>query len=407
MNPTLLLVSCKLEYVGYNLMILEKLVLQNFRNYSKKGFEFSEKTNLIVGPNAMGKTNILEAIYFLASGRSFRVKGVEREAIKYNEEIGRIIGEVGSASWRIEGDKGDGGVKLEIVLTAGEVLGEKTAKKRYFVNGVAKRQLDFLGNFRAVYFGPGDLELVTDSPSLRRKYLDMVLVQVDREYRRCIISYEKGLRQRNKLLEEMRETGTSDRRRLFFWDQLIIKNGNYITQKREEYIEYLNTFREIREISKACCSPSLAIREIRDFRIEYDPSTISAERLEKYKDEEIAAGVTLVGPHRDNFSVRIMGEEGGSREDKGEGGRDLSIYGSRGEQRLAILWIKLGELSYIEKETNTLPVLLLDDIFSELDVEHRKLIFDLIGRYQTIITTADIGMIKASLLSKVKILDLS
>lgn len=377
-------------------MILEKLVLQNFRNYSKKGFEFSEKTNLIVGPNAIGKTNILEAIYFLASGRSFRVKGVEREAIKYNEEIGRIIGEVESASWRIEGDKGDGGVKLEIVLTAGEVLGEKTAKKRYFVNGVAKRQLDFLGNFRAVYFGPGDLELVTDSPSLRRKYLDMVLVQVDREYRRCIISYEKGLRQRNKLLEEMRETGTSDRRRLFFWDQLIIKNGNYITQKREEFIDYLNTFREIREI-----------REIRDFRIEYDMSTISEERLAKYKDEEISAGVTLVGPHRDNFSVRIMGEGGESREDKGEGGRDLSVYGSRGEQRLAILWIKLGELSYIENETKTLPALLLDDIFSELDVNHRKLVFDLIGRYQTIMSTADIGMVEKSLLSRVEILDLS
>lgn len=354
-------------------MILKKLNLQNFRNYSKKVFEFSDKINLIVGPNAAGKTNILEAICFLATGRSFRVKLVEREAIRYGEEIARITGNV------------EGEVRLEIVLTAGEVGGEKTAKKKYRVNGVGKRQADFLGNLRAVYFGPEDLELVTDSPGLRRRYLEVVLASVDREYLRASLSYEKGLRSRNRLLEEMKETQVVDRRRLYFWNQLLIKNGNYITKKRTEFIDFVNGL------------PSTDYG-LQQFLIEYDPSAISEERLAKYSTEEIAAGVTLVGPHRDDFSFEI-------RNPKSET-RNLAVYGSRGEQRLAILWLKLGELAFIEEKTSSLPILLLDDIFSELDVLHRKIVFDLIAGHQTIITTADLGMVGKEWLKGVNIINL-
>ncbi len=363
-------------------MILKKLNLQNFRNCSKKVFEFSDKINLIVGSNAAGKTNILEAIYFLATGRSFRVKLVEREAIRYGEEIARITGNV------------EGEVRLEIVLTAGEVGGEKTAKKKYRVNGVGKGQADFLGNLRAVYFGPEDLELVTDSPGLRRRYLEAVLASVDREYLRASLSYEKGLRSRNRLLEEMKETQVVDRRRLYFWNQLLIKNGNYITKKRTEFIDFINGL-------------SSTDYGLQQFLIEYDPSAISEERLAKYSTEEIAAGVTLVGPHRDNFKFQILQQAQDKFSNfKSDEERDLAVYGSRGEQRLAILWLKLGELAFVEEKTSDLPILLLDDIFSELDVLHRKIVFDLIAGHQTIITTADLGMVGKEWLEGVNIINL-
>lgn len=367
-------------------MVLNKLSLTNFRNYSKLELTFSSKTNLIIGPNSAGKTNILEAIYFLASGKSFRVKGVESEAIKYGEEIARVIGEIG----RIGGDEGGKWkITLEIVLTTGEVAREKTGKKKYLVNGVGKKAFDFVGNLRAVYFGPEDLELITDSPSLRRKYLDMVLYQVDKEYARASLSYEKGLRSRNKILEEMKETGVVDRRRLYFWDQLLIKNGNIITSGREKFINFLNSREGFGGVGG-----------IGDFSIEHDKSTISGERLAKYGSEEIAAGATLVGPHRDDFSFQIRNS------DPPAGGRNLSVYGSRGEQRLAILWLKLGEMTFIKEKTADFPILLLDDIFSELDVEHRKLVFDLINGQQTIMTTADLGMVEKGWLEGVKIITL-
>ena len=354
-------------------MVLKKLLLQNFRNYSKKEFEFSSGTNIIVGPNSIGKTNISEAIYLLASGKSVRTKGTESEAIKYGNEMSNIKCQMTN------------GVTLEILLTTGEVAGEKAGKKKYLVNGVSKRQIDFLGNLRAVYFGPEDLQLLTDSPSLRRKYLDMVLFQVDREYARASLSYEKGVRSRNKILEGMREFGITDRKRLYFWDQLLIKNGNIITSSRGKFIDFLNARPKFKSIG--------------EFQIEYDRSTISQERLGQYQEEEIRAGATLVGPHRDNFKFQISNFKLDEK-------RDLSVYGSRGEQRLAILWLKLGEMNYIREKTASLPILLLDDIFSELDVEHRKLVFGVVKEQQTIITTADLGMVEKDWLKGVKIIDL-
>lgn len=380
-------------------MILKSLIFQNFRNYFKKEFGFSSRANLIVGPNSAGKTNILEAIYFLASGKSFRVKGVESETIRNGAEIGRVFGKTGENGRE---------TKLEIVLTRGEIAGEKTAKKKYLVNGVGKRAFDFVGNLRAVYFGPEDLELVTDSPSLRRKYLDMVLSQVDREYARASLSYEKGLRSRNKILEEMREIGVVDRRRLYFWDQLLVKNGNIVSEGRRDFINFLNARKEF-DLPATPSQARLAWRAGEDggFEVEYDPSTISEERLAKYGNEEIAAGMTLVGPHRDDFKIRIIPNDQKNPNYPEQQGRDLSIYGSRGEQRLAILWLKLGETNFIKEKTDDFPVLLLDDIFSELDIEHRKLVFDLINDQQTIMTTADLGMVEKEWLKGVKMIELT
>lgn len=355
-------------------MKISKIHLTSFRNFEDKVLSFSEDITVIVGANGVGKTNILESLFLLSSGRSFRAK-IESEMIKIGEEIGRVKG-------RLYGDEK---LDLEVILTRGEVgLGttqmQKTPRKRVLVNGVAKRVIDFAGKLKATVFGPRDLELITESPSLRRKFLDLVLFQIDREYRRALVSYEKGLRQRNKLLFRIREEGLP-RNQLLFWNQLLIKNGDYISQKREELIEFINATKPFGD---------------EDYKIVYDKSSISEDRLQQYAAEEVASATTLVGPHRDDFLINAK--------KKNQSERDLASFGSRGEQRMAVLWLKMAELLFVESKTGERPVLLLDDIFSELDHEHRKVVIEVSKKQQTIINTADKHYVED--LGKVEIIDL-
>ncbi len=320
-------------------MILQQVKLQNFRSYTKKDFGFDLIT-IIVGENGSGKSNLLEAIYLLATGKSFRAD-LESEMINYSQAVGSVEGQF------------QYGENIKIVLTDGSMVG---TRKKFLVNGVSRRMIDTVGKLRAVLFSPQDLELVTGSPSARRRYLDFVISQVDREYRRSLISYEKGLRQRNKLLEMIRE-GLGQRNQLFFWDKLLIKNGDYLTMKRREY---LASFSGVYEVV-------------------YDASIISETRLKQYETEEVAAAATLVGPHRDDFVINLHG-------------RDVSKYGSRGEQRMAVLWLKTGELHYLNSDTK--PALLLDDIFSELDHKHRQEVETIVTQHtqnggQVVMTSAD------------------
>jgi len=328
--------------------MIDNIKLTNFRNFDKKVLEFSKKITVIVGPNGVGKTNILESLFLLSTGKSFKAK-LESESINYDENLARVIGTVGET-------------KLEAVLTK-DVDG--WPKKRLLINGVPKRSIDFAGNFKVVLFGPWDMDLVTESPSIRRKFLDTVLSQIDKEYRRSVLSYDKGLRQRNKLLWSIRETGAS-RSQLLFWNQLLIKNGDYISNKREEFINFVNS------------TPSLNDQKL---ELVYDRSVISEGRLEQYKNEEVASATTLVGPHRDDFIFKVALEKDKFRE--------LAAYGSRGQQRMGVFWLKLAELAFVELQSGEKPTLLLDDIFSELDHEHRDLVVKVAGRQQTIITTAD------------------
>ncbi len=335
--------------------MISKLRINNFRNFKTKLLDFSPKTTIIIGPNASGKTNILEALFVLSSGKSFRAH-IEEEMINYAKDLARIKGRI----------QKDGEIKdLEVVLTRGFIdIGknspEKVARKKLLVGGIPKRLIDFAGNFRVALFGPWDLDLVTESPSLRRRFLDTVLSQVDREYRRASLSYEKGLRQRNRLLLRIRDEGLS-RGQLLFWDKLLVRNGDYISRIREEFIDFVNM------------TPPL---DSEVFSLEYDKSAISEARLEQYAEEEVAATTTLVGPHRDDFIFS-------------RGRRDLARYGSRGEQRMGVLWLKLAELKFIDEKTGSRPTLLLDDIFSELDHRHREIVLSASQNQQTIISTAD------------------
>ena len=325
--------------VFYNSIVITQINLVNFRSYKKQIFEFGNET-VIVGDNGAGKTNILEAIYMTATGKSFRADK-DSELISYGGQFASIRCDVSDVQLRIFIDD----------------------KKRFEVNGVTRRMMDFVGNLKAVKFGPEDIEIITGSTSGRRKYLDMVISQKDREYRRCAVSYEKGLRQRNKLLDLIRD-GVANRSQLFFWDKLLIKDGSYLTEKREEYLSGFNLQSSI-------------------FNTQYDKSVISEVRLLQYEKEEVAAGNTLVGPHRDDFVVNM-------------GDKDISKYGSRGQQRMAVLALKMWELQFLT--SFQLPVLLLDDVYSELDHLHRTDVLKLANGHaqkggQVIMTTSDENLI--------------
>lgn len=352
-------------------MLLTHLSLRNFRSYTKKEFSFGE-TTIIVGPNTSGKTNLLEGVLLLSTGKSARFEK-DMQAIRFGQEMARVKGSVEDTV-------------LEAVLTNGMVSGVSAPLKRYLVNGIAKRRVDFASHLPTVSFSPSDLDIVIGSPSLRRTFLDDVLEQVDRQYRVATITYTKALRQRNALLDVAKETGRRSEKQFSYWDTLLITHGSYITQKRQAFLDYVNsTFHEVFSLNTT-----------------YDHSVMSEERLLQYKEAEMGAGVTLVGPHRDDFFVAM--KVGSAKQNTL---RNVKAYGSRGQQRLVILQLKLLQLLYIEKEIAQRPLLLLDDIFSELDTGHIELVQTLLGKQQTIMTTThkeflDSNIVKASSVIELK-----
>ncbi|PIR79896.1 MAG: hypothetical protein COU25_03135 [Candidatus Levybacteria bacterium CG10_big_fil_rev_8_21_14_0_10_35_13] len=357
--------------------MLKSISLQNFRNYKKSTFEFSPNTTLIIGPNTIGKSNILEAVFLISTGKSFRTDK-DYQMLEFGKEVGRVTALADE-------------VKLEVVITSGNVAGIKSQYKKFLVNGVAKRRVDFAGNLISVLFSPSDLDIIVDSPSLRRRFLDNVLEQTDREYRVANIAYVKAIRQRNALLELAREGRKAlpaarlpdgqGRQEFEYWDNLVIENGQVITQKRQDFIDFVNK----------------GPKDILEFMLIYDKSVISRQRLDQYKSEEIASAVTLVGPHRDDFSVLMT--------DKKDT-HDVKYFGSRGQQRLAILQLKSCEILFIEEKTGQKPLLLLDDIFSELDSGHINLVLEKAGDQQTILTTTHKEFVPKNLLKKMEVIEL-
>ncbi|MCL5434826.1 MAG: DNA replication and repair protein RecF [Patescibacteria group bacterium] len=362
--------------------MLKSISLQNFRSYKKAEFNFSGGTTIVIGPNTSGKTNFIEAIFLLSTGKSFRTDK-DTQMISFREDLARVKARVGDPS------ANSGQVtELEVIITNGQIGGKTSQYKKFLVNGVSKRRVDFAENLTAVLFSPEDLEIIVDSPSLRRKFLDSVLEQVDREYRLAVSAYTKALRQRNALLENARETGVRNEKQFEYWDNLVIENGELITKKREEFINFVNN----------------EAKDIFDFVAFYDKSVISKQRLLQYKEAEVASGVTLVGPHRDDFSVSMFNPSTSSGQATTH---DIKFYGSRGQQRLTILQLKMLELLFVEKKLGQRPVLILDDIFSELDEGHIKLILEMINLQQTIITTTHKEFIPANVLNKMQVLHFS
>lgn len=349
-------------------MILKHLVLQHFRSYTQSDFAFSPGITYIVGPNTSGKSNLLESIYLLTSGKSYRAES-DSQMVQFGEDLGRVKGLVIDNDEKTElevaiVEEKDGEEEVRELRGRVKVIGGKRMKKKYFVNSVPRSRLKFAWNLKSLLFVPPDLDIIVGSPSLRRHFFDEVLELVDPDYRHAVISYEKAIRQRNALLQTTRETGIRNAEQFSYWNNLVIMHGSTITAKREEFCEYVNS----------------AKREIAEITMSYDKSVISEERLLQYKEAEVSSGVTLVGPHRDDFSVSLKDGKTGIPQ-------NVRHFGSRGQQRLVVLQLKILQLEYIEKILGERPLLLLDDIFSELDDSHIHLVMEMVTKQQTIITT--------------------
>lgn len=360
-------------------MILRSLYLQHFRNYTNKKFDFSEEFTVIIGPNTAGKTNLSEAIHLLLTGKSFRTSS-DMDMIAFGEDIARVQGLLVESN-----DK----TKEEVVIASPQATGGRFSKK-FLLNGVAKSKAAVIGTLPLVLFRPEELEIVTDGPSLRRDFLDSVLEQTDKAYQQAKHTYDRSLRQRNALLRLAQETplrqgyeGQAGRLKgqFEYWDNLLIENGQVLTDKRKNFLDFINE----------------ATHTIFPLQTTYDKSTISTERLEQYRDAEVGAGVTLVGPHRDDFVVEMQVE-------KQE--RNIQHFGSRGQQRLAVLQLKMLQIQYIQDATGKKPLLVLDDIFSELDSRHIQLVLDNVQASQGILTTTHKEFIPATILNNAAVIEL-
>lgn len=348
--------SWRLKKGYYRLVFLKHLKLVNYRNYLNLEHQFNSSITVLVGNNAQGKSNLLEAIYFLATTKSLKATEDE-ELIATDQNFSHVFGQ------------GEGVSKEEFNLEISMQKQEKGLAKRMRVNGLPRRVIDYIGQLYVVSFAPEDLNLVTASPSLRRWHIDLVLAQIDREYKRSLTQYGDVVTRKNRILKRIREhEGQADE--LDYWLDQQILLGNLISETRQKFFDYLNS----RERTFPIDGETLEYR--------YMENPVTKERLLAYRDKEIWTASSLVGPHRDDFqfiSHNSMNQT-----------RDLNMYGSRGEQRTAVLDLKVSEVSYIEHLTGQRPVLLLDDVFSELDQTHRQHVMNLIHQQQTIMTVVEL-----------------
>lgn len=334
-------------------MPVSGLVLQHFRCHQQLTIKFADQganVTVVVGNNAVGKTSIIEALSLLATGESFRAERDE-DMIAFGQELARV-------KTKVDDDE------LEVVLTRGILQGKAVQRKHYFVNGTRRRKKDFLGHFTTVVFRPEDMRLIEGSPARRRQFIDTILGVVHPEYAVSLTTYDNALKRRNKLIDQVRE-GNMPKTVLSYWTQLLLKHGSLIQEHRRQFFQ------------------EFAITEFPlQFNVKYLPSLVTEERFLQYADKEIAAGHTLIGSHKDDFLVDFISPANAEW-------IDVAQFGSRGQQRLAVLWLKLNELHYVERVTGHRPVLLLDDILSELDHEHRRQVEELLHEGQAVVTTTE------------------
>ncbi len=337
-------------------MKILELRLTNFRNHKKLRLDLNHNIVLLTGPNGAGKTNILEAVYALSTGKSIKAR-YDRDMINYTAQFSTAGADIENSS---------GKYLLEMQVIKDDSFSNISSKKTK-VNKVPKSLASFSGIFNSVMFSPEDMNIITGSPSERRKYMDAILVQTDKNYKRNVAAYLKAVRQRNKVLEKIAEENRG-RDELGYWTKKCLEHGTYIQEQRVKLFNFFN-----KKLPGAVEKLNGKNTEV---EIKYLMNEISEERLKKHEDNEIHAKTTLVGPHRDDFSIFHKSH-------------NLSEFGSRGEQRSVMLALKLCEINFIEQENNERPELLLDDIFSELDENHRSSVFNILEQQQTIITSTE------------------
>lgn len=341
-------------------MYLSKLLLQNFRSYDQKLFEFDPKFNLILGQNGSGKTNVLESIFFLSSGKSFRSSS-QSKLINWNQNFTSVRGKLIN--------KKDEESEVEVQLIKNPDPRISTVSRRFLINKVQKTRKSFIGILKTVVFQPEDIRLITGSPTRRRDFFDNIFSQTEWRYTSALSQYKKALKHRNELLDQIK-LGLAKDSDLFYWDQVLVKNANIIHNFRINFVKSVNLFLS-----------NHPDNQINTLSINYHPSLLNEDKLKKNYQIDLNRGYTQFGIHRDDFSFdnSIF-----SASDK-----NLAFWGSRGQQRLAVLALRLGQINFLEENYTDKPILLLDDIFSELDSEHQQLVVKICRKYQTIFTAAE------------------
>jgi len=325
------------------------LSLEDFRSYEREDCLFVPGVTAFVGPNGAGKTNLLEAVHLVARGESSRA-GDDAEMVRWGASFARVVVEACHGK--------DERARLEVTLFAPEVAARKRPR-RYTSDGAPRRADDIIGAFAVVAFFPEDVELLASAPSARRRYLDAMVSQIDRGHRADTRAYARVLVQRNALLRAGREEEPIPESELAFWDSELIRLATTISLRRETAVE------EFRPAFRAAAA-ALGADPVPDVAYACQTTgTTADDRAEGYRrlliekrDRERWQGTTLVGPHREDLAVAV-------------GERPLPTFASRGEQRSAVLALKLAEGTWLRARTGETPVFLLDDVLSELDAARR------------------------------------
>ncbi len=364
-------------------MYLTDFSLENFRNYQKVSVKFDPNVNIFIGQNAQGKTNLLEAIYFLALTRSHRTSN-DHDLINFQADFAKISGQL----FRSQID-----LSLELRITA--------QGKKALINHIEQAKLsNYVGKMNTILFSPEDLNLIKGSPVTRRRFMDLEFGQINPEYLYFLSHYRQVLKQRNNYLKQLNYKQATDRVFLQVLSDQLAGLGAEIVQRRINYLKFLNEFAQEshRQISakneKLVISYACSVNGV-------DETTSTEEIYQKILDvyqsseeKEIKLGTTLVGPHRDDLVFTIDG-------------KDAHLYGSQGQQRTVVLSLKLAEIQLFEKITHEYPILLLDDVMSELDKTRQNALLNFIhGKTQTFITTTDLDGISWEIIKQPKIIQI-
>lgn len=338
-------------------MYIKKLQMLNYRNYKSLDINLGKNVNVFMGDNAQGKTNILEAIYYCAFAKSHRTSK-DKELINWESNSAYLSLLVGR-------DRLDKLIDINIL---------KDGKKAIKINKVKVSKIgELFGSFNVVMFSPEDLKIIKDSPGVRRKFIDMELCQLNSRYYYNLVQYNKILNERNVLLKNRQ----LDIDILDIYDTQLSEYGNNIIKDRIKYIKKLNFYGE--EIHKDISSGKekiefqyiTGIKNLENIKSEF------YDLLKRNRKKDIEKGITTIGPHRDDFTVSLNGI-------------DAKSFGSQGQQRSAVLTIKFSSLKIIKELTGEFPILLLDDVLSELDFNRKRYILTSIGEIQTVITCTGI-----------------
>lgn len=332
-------------------MVIKELELNDFRNYESLDIEFDSQTNIIYGKNAQGKTNILEACYMSATTKSHK-RSRDRDMIRFGCDEAHIK----TVIHRFDTDR-----TIDIHLSKGNT-------KKIFIDKIpVKKAAELLGIINIVFFSPEDLSIIKSSPGTRRRFLDVELCQLDKIYLSDLNHYNKILSQRSKLLKDI-AYNSSLKDTLDIWDEQLIQYGRRVIKKRQKFLNELSPM--IHEIHGRISKNSEELQSSYEADVSVEDF---ADSLISSREKDLRTGVTNVGPHRDDISFTVDG-------------MDIRKFGSQGQQRTCALSLKLSEINIVKNNIKDNPILLLDDVLSELDETRQNLLLDNISGTQTIIT---------------------